>query len=67
MYEAILSKDRAKANEIIEAALKIRSMAGSVKAKYKMISEHYERIAEYTSDIAENVIYYSVSLELLSF
>ncbi len=67
VYEAILSKDRAKANEIIEAALKIRSMAGSVKAKYKMISEHYERIAEYTSDIAENVIDYSVSLELLSF
>ncbi len=68
IYEAQLYEDRKKANEIIEKVENIREEIGKAKPSIpKDVLEHFERIAEYTSDIAENIIDYSVSEELFSY
>ncbi len=68
VYEAQLYEDRIKANEIIEKVESIREKISKANSNVpKDVLEHFERIAEYTSDIAENIIDYSVSEELFSY
>ncbi len=68
IYEVLLYKDRIKANEIIEKVEKIRENISKANTNApKDVLEHFERIAEYTSDIAENIIDYSVSEEMFSY
>jgi len=66
-YEALVSQDKFKANEIIDYVQEIRKEMENYSSILQNVIEHFERIAEYTSDIAENIIDYSVSNEVLKY
>ena len=66
-YKALVSLDINLANDIID---EVKTFNKSVEEYSKEVPrellEHFERIAEYTSDIAENLIDFKISEEILN-